>query len=338
MGNKNDRYPAEWEKHQATWLNWPCNLETWKEEDLPKVRHQYLLFIKEIANGEEVHINVNSFHDDMFIMSELTLLDANIDNIHIHHFGNNDAWMRDCGPDFLINSETKEKQLLNWSYNAWGEKYPPFEKDNAIPKKVANHLNISMDTIDFVLEGGAIDTNGEGVLLTTTSCLLNPNRNPDYTQEQIELLLKEKYNLNKVIWLGDGIEGDDTDGHIDDITRFVNKNTVITVVTDDETDTNYKPLQDNFELLKKEDLKVIELPMPKKKLFFEGERLPASYANFYICNSAVIVPTFEDENDTKALEIIQKCFPDRKVVGIDSQKIIIGLGSFHCLSKQEPAL
>jgi agmatine deiminase len=338
MGNKNYRYPAEWEKHQATWLNWPCNLETWKQQDLPKVQHQYLLFIKEIANGEEVHINVNSFHDDMFIMAELSLLKANIDNIHIHHFGNNDAWMRDCGPEFLINSKTNEKQLLNWSYNAWGGKYPPFENDNAIPEKVANHLNISMDTIDFVLEGGAIDTNGEGVLLTTTSCLLNPNRNPNYTQEQIESLLKEKYNLNKVIWLGDGIEGDDTDGHVDDITRFVNKDTVITVVTDDETDTNYKPLQDNLELLKNENLKVIELPMPKKKLFFEGERLPASYANFYICNSAVIVPTFEDENDTKALEIIQKCFPDRKVVGIDSQKIIIGLGSFHCLSKQEPAL
>ncbi len=338
MKNKNYRYPAEWEKHQATWLNWPCNLETWTKKDLPKVCHEYLLFIKEIAKGEEVHINVNSFHDDMFIMSELTLLEANIENIHIHHFGTNDAWMRDCGPEFIIDTEKQEKRILDWKYNAWGEKYPPFDKDDAISLKIARYRNISSETIDFVLEGGSIDTNGEGIILTTTSCLLHPNRNPNYTKEEIERLLKDKYNLHKVIWLGNGIEGDDTDGHVDDITRFVNKNTVLTVVCEDENDPNYLPLQQNLALLKKEGLQVIELPMPKKKLFFEGERLPASYANFYICNSAVIVPTFEDENDSKALKIIQECFPDRKVIGIDSQHIIIGLGSFHCLSKQEPAL
>lgn len=344
MENKNFRYPAEWEKHQATWLNWPSNKDTWQVADLREVQKKYLLFIKEIAEGEEVHLNVNSFHDEMFIMAELNILKAKIKNIVIHHFGTNDAWMRDCGPEFIVNSITKEKKILDWVYNAWGGKYPPFDKDNAIPKQVATYRKLPFETLDFVLEGGSIDTNGEGTLLTTASCLLNENRNPTYTKEQIDTLLKEKYNLKEVVWLGDGIEGDDTDGHVDDITRFVNSNTVVTVLSDDEKDPNYRPLKENFEQLKNltlvngQKLNVIELPMPKKKLFFEGEPLPTSYANFYICNAAVIVPIFHDENDEKALSIIQNCFPSKKVVGIDSRKIIIGLGSFHCLSKQEPAI
>ncbi|MCP4521201.1 MAG: agmatine deiminase family protein [Cytophagales bacterium] len=330
------RYPAEWEGHKATWLNFPSNLETWNAEYLPKVQKVYLKFIAEISQGEEVHINLNTKQEEDYLLGNLPLLGAKMNNVFTHQWGTNDAWMRDCGAEFVL--EDDQVKVLNWKYNAWGGKYPPYDLDNAIPQKIGAYRKFKTETIDFVLEGGSIDTNGEGVMLTTTSCLLHPNRNPNKTQEEIESLLKEKYNLQKIIWLGNGIEGDDTDGHVDDITRFVNQNTVLTVVTDDKTDVNYQVLQDNLLLLKVEGLNVIELPMPKKKLYFEGERLPASYANFYICNSAVIVPIFEDENDSKALEIISRCFPDRRVVGIDSRDIIIGLGSFHCLSKQEPRL
>ena len=233
--------------------------------------------------------------------------------------------------------------IVDWGYNAWGGKYPPFDLDDNIPTLIANHYKISVVYPGIVMEGGSVDFNGQGTLITTTSCLLNPNRNPHLKQTQIEEYLRNYYGVSNIIWLGDGIVGDDTDGHIDDITRFINQDTVVTVVEEDTLDENYHPLQENLKLLSKarvengKQLNIVELPMPSA-VVHEDMRLPASYANFYIANKYVVVPTYRDKNDDKALSILHQCFPERKVIGLDSYDIIWGLGSFHCLSQQEPAV
>jgi len=231
--------------------------------------------------------------------------------------------------------------VVKWNYNAWGNKYPPYDLDNQIPISIAKHYNLPCAKPGIVMEGGSVDFNGTGTVLTTTSCLLNPNRNPHLTQSQIENYLIHYYGVENVLWLGDGIVGDDTDGHIDDITRFVNDDTVVTVVEGNKADQNYKPLKENRERLEKmtlengKSIRVVELPMPDP-VVYKDQRLPASYANFYIANAYVVVPTFRDKKDDIALSILQKYFPERKVVGLDSTDIIWGLGSFHCLSQQEP--
>ena len=232
---------------------------------------------------------------------------------------------------------------MKWEYNAWGEKYPPHDLDNQIPIKIAAELGIPCFLPGIVMEGGSVEFNGKGTLLTSEACLLNENRNPQLNQEQIERFLCDYYGVNHVLWVGDGIVGDDTDGHIDDITRFVNGDTVVTVVEENKSDENHHLLQENLDRLKKmrledgKQLNIVELPMPSP-VIYEDQRLPASYANFYIANESVLVPTFRDKNDQKALDIITNCFPNRSVVGIDSTDIIWGLGSFHCLSQQEPAV
>ena len=266
---------------------------------------------------------------------------ADFTNIQLFIHPTNDAWCRDHGPAFLIHPAEKKKMIVDWGYNAWGGKYPPFDLDDNIPTLVANHYKLPVVYPGIVMEGGSVDFNGKGTILTTTSCLLNPNRNPSLNQKQIEEYLSNYYGASNIIWLGDGIIGDDTDGHIDDITRFVNDDTVITVVEENKQDENYEPLQENLKTLKTmrletgKQMNIIELPMPSA-IVFDDMRLPASYANFYIANKYVVVPTFRDDNDDRALTIIQKCFPDRKVIGLDSWDIIWGLGSFHCLSQQEP--
>jgi len=254
----------------------------------------------------------------------------------------NDAWCRDHGPAFLINPAAEQKKIVvDWGYNAWGGKYPPFDLDDVIPTRVAQHYNLPVVYPGIVMEGGSVDFNGKGTLLTTTSCLLNPNRNPHLNQKQIEEYLYNYYGVENILWLGDGIVGDDTDGHIDDITRFVNTDTVVTVVEPDKRDANHIPLEENLKKLKTlrlengKALNIVELPMPGE-VIYEDMRLPASYANFYISNNHVVVPTFRDKNDDIALTILQQCFPERKVIGLDSLDIIWGLGSFHCLSQQEP--
>ena len=254
----------------------------------------------------------------------------------------NDAWCRDHGPAFLVNPKAKQKKIVvDWGYNAWGGKYPPFDLDDIIPTLVAQQYNIPVVYPGIVMEGGAVEFNGTGTLLTTTSCLLNPNRNPHLGQHEIEQYLCDYYGASHILWLGDGIVGDDTDGHIDDLTRFVNEDTVVTVVEDDRQDENYVALRENAKNLSKmrlengKQINIVELPMPAA-IVYEDMRLPASYANFYISNKYVVVPIFRDPNDEKALAILQRCFPERKVVGLDSLDIIWGLGSFHCLSQQEP--
>lgn len=333
-------FPAEWYKHEATWLSWPHNEETWPELD--GILPVYSKFVKEIAKGEEVRINVGS--EELKRKAEKYLNQEKVDmsRIKFFFFPTNDSWCRDHGPGFIINNHAAAKKaILNWGYNAWGGKYPPFHDDDAIPALIAKHFNLSLYEPGIILEGGSVEFNGKGTVLTTTSCLLNPNRNPHLSKKEIEESLMRYYNVSNVLWLGDGIVGDDTDGHIDDITRFVNEDTVVTVVEKNRNDENYLPLQENLKDLKKmrlengKQLNIVELPMPGP-VTKEGLRLPASYANFYISNNSVIVPVFNDPNDDKALEIIQQFFPDREVVGLNSVDLIWGLGSFHCLSQQEP--
>jgi len=278
-----------------------------------------------------------------FAITALKEVTTDFSNIEFYFNPTNDAWCRDHGPAFIINQATNQKAVVDWGYNAWGGKYPPFDLDDIVPTRIATTFNLPLFVPDIVMEGGSVEFNGAGTIMTTTACLLNKNRNPHLTKEQIETYLKEFYGQEQVLWLGDGIVGDDTDGHIDDITRFVNENTVLTVVEEDPTDENYEILQENlatlrsFRLLNGEPLHIIELPMPAPVIYDET-RLPASYANFYIANDIVVVPIFNDKNDQRALDIIQGCFPTRKVIGINSVDIIWGLGSFHCLSQQEPAL
>ncbi len=336
-------FPAEFAKQSAMWLSWPHKEASWPGK-IESVYPVYAQFIKLVAEGQRVHINVLDAAMQQRAMGYVQEAGADLNNVQFFIHPTNDAWCRDHGPAFLINPKADQKKMIvDWGYNAWGGKYPPFDLDDNIPTLIAGHYNIPVVYPGIVMEGGSVDFNGRGTVLTTTSCLLNENRNPHLNQGQIEKYLIDFYGVDNILWLGDGIVGDDTDGHIDDITRFVNADTVVTVVEENKNDDNYHLLQENLHSLKKmrlengKQLNIVELPMPSA-VVYEDMRLPASYANFYIANKYVVVPTFRDMNDDKALSILQQCFPDRKVVGLDSWDIIWGLGSFHCLSQQEPAV
>ena len=334
-------FPAEFDRHAATWLSWPHKEASWPGK-IGSIFPVYAEFVKLLAEGEKVNINVA---DEDMRMKALGFLDAagvNLSRIQFYFHPTNDAWCRDHGPAFLINPKADIKKIIvDWGYNAWGGKYPPFELDDNIPTLVGKQLEIPVVYPGIVMEGGSVELNGKGTVLTTTSCLLNPNRNPHLDQGKIEKYLGDYYGADNILWLGDGIVGDDTDGHIDDLTRFVKHDTVVTVVEMDRRDENYQPLRDNLKALSKmrlengRQMNIAELPMPSA-VVYEEMRLPASYANFYIANKYVVVPTFRDARDEAALRILQEVFPDREVVGLDSTDIIWGLGSFHCLSQQEP--
>ncbi len=334
-------FPAEWSKHASTWLSWPHKEASWPGK-LESIYAVYAQFIKKVSEGEIVNINVNDANMKMVATRHLEKQNVNFNKIQFHIHPTNDAWCRDHGPAFLINPAADIKKIVvDWGYNAWGGKYPPFDLDDVIPTRIAELYKIPVYNPGIVMEGGSVEFNGKGTVLTTTACLLNENRNPHLSQSEIEKYLENYYGVKQILWLGDGIVGDDTDGHIDDITRFVNENTVVTVVEENKKDENYELLQENLKTLKtfrlpdSKQLNIVELPMPSP-VEYDGQRLPASYANFYIANKAVIVPIFNDKNDQKALDIISGCFKDREVVGLDSTDIIWGLGSFHCLSQQEP--
>jgi agmatine deiminase len=334
-------FPAEWHPHVATWLSWPHKEASWPGK-IDTIYPYYAQFIKAVAAGEQVCINVGSAAMQQQATQYLEQAGADMGHIRFFQHPTNDAWCRDHGPAFLINPQADiSKVIVDWDYNAWGGKYPPFDLDCAIPTRIGQHYNIPVYYPGIVMEGGSVDFNGQGTVLTTTACLLNENRNPHLSQAQVEKYLLDYYGMEQVLWLEDGIVGDDTDGHIDDITRFVNADTVLTVVEADKNDENHAPLLANLQALKKmrllngKQLNIVELPMPAP-VIYEDQQLPASYANFYIANAGVMVPTFRDANDERALQIIQSCFPDRPVIGIDSTDIIWGLGSFHCLSQQEP--
>ena len=336
-------FPPEWAPHEATWLSWPHKQESWPGK-IDLIYPRYAEFIKYLALSEKVRINVQDKEMKAFALKNINEAGGDLSQIEFYFHSTNDAWCRDHGPAFLINPQAEHKKVIvDWGFNAWGGKYPPFDLDDVIPTKIGAHFNIPVFNPGIIMEGGSVEFNGKGTILTSKSCLLNKNRNPHLSQEQIEEYLKTYYGQQQVLWVSDGIVGDDTDGHIDDTVRFVNENTVLTVVEDNLKDENYELLQTNLRELKEmrllngEPLNIIELPMPDA-VIFEDTRLPASYANFYISNGHVIVPIYGCHKDKIALEIIAKCFPDRETVGIDSTDIIWGLGSFHCLSQQEPAV
>ncbi len=336
------QFPAEWHPHRATWLTWPHKEASWPGK-LPDIYKPYATFIKAVSEKELVCINVNDRALEERARAYLAEAGVDMRQIRFYQHPNNDAWCRDHGPAFLLNAKAADpKVIVDWGYNAWGNKYPPFDLDDDIPTRIAEELKLPVYYPGIVMEGGSVEFNGAGTLLTTTACLLNENRNPHLSQPEIERYLSRYYGVEQVLWLGDGIVGDDTDGHIDDITRFVNEDTVVTVIEENKQDDNYGLLQDNLTLLKEmrllngKQLNIVELPMPKA-VVYDGQRLPASYANFYISNAAVVVPTYRDDrNDQRAIDILGGCFSDRPVIGIDSTDVIWGLGSWHCLSQQEP--
>jgi agmatine deiminase len=274
----------------------------------------------------------------------LQLAGVHLERIQFYMHPTNDAWCRDHGPAFLLRDNAEDpKVIIDWNINAWGGKYPPYDLDDVIPSLIATALGLPVFHPGIIMEGGSVDFNGAGTVMTSKSCLLNPNRNPHLNQAQIEKYLSDYYGIDQVLWVSDGIVGDDTDGHIDDTVRFVNEDTVITVVDANVLSANHEILQQNLKELKQmrllngKQLNIVELPMPAE-VIYEGQSLPASYANFYISNGHIIVPTFKCDQDDKAMQIIQSCFTTREVVGIDSTDIIWGLGSFHCLSQQEPSI
>ncbi|MDR0713465.1 MAG: agmatine deiminase family protein [Bacteroidales bacterium] len=331
-------FPAEWMRHEATWLTYPYNESSFPGK-LPSVYPAYLRFIAEIAAAEKVRINVPAgFREQL----EEQLREEGISDSRTELFDceNDDVWCRDHGPAFVIHPRTAQKAIVDWEFNAWGGKYP-CKKDNRIAGAIARRLSLPAYRPNIVMEGGSVEFNGEGSLLTTRSCLLNPNRNPHLSQGKIEQYLHQYYGVSQVLWLEEGIAGDDTDGHVDNLTRFIAPDTVATVVEHNKKSPNYRQLQHNLQLLKKmrllngRQLNIIELPMPDP-VIYQQQRLPASYANFYFTNDALIVPVFRRRQDEKALQILETCIPHRRVTGIDSTDLIWGGGSFHCLSQQEP--
>ena len=334
-------FPAEFEKHAATWLSWPHKEASWPGK-INSIYPAYTKFIKELTKGEIGRINVNNEQMKNFALSHLQNSKIDLSKVEFFFHPTNDAWCRDHGPAFVINPKSENKKaIIDWDYNAWGNKYPPYDLDDVVPTLIGKHFNYPVFHPGIIMEGGSVEFNGKGTILTSKSCLLNPNRNPKLTQEQIETYLCDYYNVEQVLWIDDGIIGDDTDGHVDDTVRFVNEDTVIAVVEENKKDENHSILQHNLQqlnqmrLLNGKQLNIVELPMPDM-VIYEEQRLPASYANFYIANKSVIVPVFNCSKDEKALNIIQSCFPGREVAGIESTDIIWGLGSFHCLSQQEP--
>jgi agmatine deiminase len=337
------RMPAEWAPHRGTWLSWPHKEASWPGKFAP-VPAIFADIVHELSPGEEVHINVAGPETEEDVRHFLVHRGVPLNNVYFHHNPTNDAWCRDHGPIFVQRAGARgvEQAIIDWGFNAWGGKYPPFDLDDIVPTRIATEYGIPLFHPGIVMEGGSLDVNGLGTLLTTEACLLNPNRNPQLSRAEIETYLREYLGVTNILWLGDGIEGDDTDGHVDDLTRFTDPRTVVTVVEDDPADANYQPLKDNLARLRAmrdqdgEPLRVVTLPMPRR-LEHEGQRLPASYANFYIANDVVLVPTYDPARDGVALDTLQRLFPTRRVVGIDCTDLVWGLGAFHCVTQQWPA-
>ena len=362
--------PAEWKPHTATWLSWPRREGISFPESFDRVLPALRAMVEALIESEEVRINVsNGAHEAeaRLVLRGLPMEPARNakhsvagGRITFYRVPTNEPWCRDHGPIFLTRGKNWSRlapepegatrregapaplAIVDWDYNAWGNKYPPFDLDEVVPTRLAEILKLPVFYPQMILEGGSIDVNGSGALLTSESCLLNKNRNPKLSRHEIEQRLRDYLGVSDILWLGDGIAGDDTDGHIDDLTRFVSERTVVTVVEENRYDENYEPLQKNLARLREMKIEggkldILTLPMPKK-IVRDGLRLPASYANFYIANSCVLVPTFADPSDEIALSILHECFPDRRVIGIDCRELIWGLGTFHCLTQQQPAV
>ena len=333
------RMPPEWAPHTATWLSWPHNRETWPS-GLEEAEAALVEGVVALAEGEPVHINVrDSGHAAQ--VRQLFAGRVQPERLVLEPIPTNDAWCRDHGA-IIVDDDAGGQIALDFRYNAWGGKYPPYDLDDAVPRHMAEALGLPCVSVDMVLEGGSIDVNGAGTLLTTEQCLLNPNRNPTLGRADIEAALDRYLGARQVVWLGDGIAGDDTDGHVDDLTRFVAADVVVTAVEADPADVNYAPLLDNLQRLRAlrlhdgRSVRTIELPMPEP-LYRGSQRLPATYANFYIGNRVVLAPVFGCPQDRAAVETLARCFPNRRIVPIDSRALVVGLGAFHCLTQQIPA-
>ena len=344
------RMPAEWEPHEATWLAWPHNHEDWpgKFQPIPWV---YAEIVRLLAARERVHILVEDEKSERKVRGILKRAGANLDQVSFHAWPTDRVWTRDSGPIFIRNA-AGQVAITDWHFNAWA-KYPDWRLDDQVPGHVQKLLGLQAwqpvvqlggESRRLVLEGGSIDTNGQGVLLTTEECLLSEvqQRNPGVSQRQLEQAFHDYLGIEQVIWLNRGVSGDDTHGHVDDITRFVGPETIVTAVEPDTRDANHAPLVENLERLKAartpdgKQFTLVELPLPRP-VVFRGQRLPASYANFYLANRLVLVPTFHDPNDRIALNTLAAVFPDREVIGIHCVDLIWGLGALHCMTQQQPA-
>lgn len=337
--------PAEWEPHEATWVAWPHHRDDWpgKFEAIPWV---YAEILRHLSASETVRILVNDARAEKRARDVLNRLSLDWNRIEFFRVRTDRVWTRDYCPLFLTGPDGKVA-ITDWQFNGWA-KYPNWQRDNAVPEQLAARLNLprwapAVAGRPVVLEGGSIDVNGQGLMATTEECLLSPvqQRNPGLGRAELERLFADYLGVRKVLWLGRGIAGDDTHGHVDDLARFVAPTTVVTVVEENPDDPNYEPLQDNLRRLQAltdlsgEPLTVVTLPMPAP-VVFDGQRLPASYANFYIANDRVLVPTFNDPSDCVALGILADLFPDRQVVGIHAVDLVWGLGTLHCLTQQQP--
>jgi len=337
--------PAEWRPHVATWLTWPKDPETWPDR-VSQVEEIYLEMIAALAPHETVNLLVDDEATENNVRQRCNFPAAN--NVRFHRITTVDSWIRDYGPNFLINNQGS-RAFNDWIFNAWGNKYESLKRDDQVPRLLEPVLQLPRFEPGIVMEGGSIEVNGAGCVLTTEQCLLNPNRNPLLSRTEIEEYLKSYLGVTKVLWLGEGIVGDDTDGHIDDIARFVGPNMIVCALEEDPEDANYKLLQDNLARLKSmtdvegRPFRIVALPMPgvvggtstdSRNL----DRLPASYANFYIANKVVLTPVFGHANDTRAVEILQRVFPDRRVVPINCEPLVWGMGTIHCVSQQEPQI
>jgi agmatine deiminase len=333
--------PAEWERQESVWLVWPRDPLTWPGR-VEQARGTFLAAMKAITPHQRVDLVV---HPDLLEEAQKAVHGAHVKSVHFHAVDHQDSWIRDYGPLYLTKGppERRERMAVRFGFNAWGNKYESLLKDRTVIAQLGDRIGSPLQAIEMVLEGGSLDVDGQGTLLTTAQCLLNPNRNPDMRRADIETHLREYLGAQKVVWLGEGIQGDDTDGHVDDIARFVAPTLVVAAVEEDPTHPNHAPLDHNAHLLRtatdahRRPLRVVELPMPRDQLGDENQVLPASHANFLVTNGAVLMPTFGGASDEVAKRRLQQCFKDRPVVGLDCRDLVWGMGAIHCLSQQVPA-
>jgi len=334
------RLPAEWTPHAATWTSWPSDDALW-EGELDGVRAEFATMVALLSRFEDVVINVADDEAEADARERLRRADADVANVRYHRVPLDDAWFRDNGPIFLVNG-AGQVALTDWVFNAWGGKYEA-GRDTLAPAAVARELGMRRFAFPFVMEGGAVEVNDEGVLITTRSCLLAPTRNAQLGEADTEALLRAGLGVRHVVWLERGLEGDHTDGHVDTIVRFCDDTTLVCAVADDPSDANFAPLQANLEALRalrtpaEEPFTVVPLPLPEQRRLPDGRILAASYANFYVANGVVLVPTYADPMDERALELLRPLFPDRQVVGVPASHLITGGGAWHCVTQQQPA-
>ena len=338
-------FPAEWARHRGTWISWP------RPEGIsfPGKYHEAIEDIASLIGTlvalEEVHLNVPNANYRRIVTNYLKARRVPMRRVFFHFIPTNEAWARDHGPAFVLRQRRGKTQaaIVDWGFNAWGGKYPPWDADDAVPTRIAEELKLPVFYPRIVMEGGAVDFNGAGTVMTTTSCLLNRNRNKGLSKKRIEKYLRDYYGQTHVIWLGEGIEGDDTDGHIDDLARFIDERTIAIGIETNKRDPNYAILQKARRALDKardqdgNPFEIVELPMPRP-IAYDGQRVPATYVNFYFANGSLLVPTFgQRDRDRKAIAVLQRRLPKRKVIGVDCRKLIWGLGAIHCFTQQQPS-